>query len=126
MKFFYSKRLINKYFFNIFIFIIFILQKKRKKYYLNVKGNQTNINRIAFDLNNEKNEIKKIIKKPIRRKNTNRKIINYKKSKYNIDNSYYTINLESEEKNKKREESDMKDIELNNDNFKIMSNLGRK
>ena len=37
-----------------------------------------------------------------------------------------TINLESEEKNKKREESDMKDIELNNDNFKIMSNLGRK
>ena len=126
MKFFYSKRLINKYFFNIFIFIIFILQKKRKKYYLNVKGNQTNINRIAFDLNNEKNEIKKIIKKPIRRKNTNRKIINYKKSKYNIDNYYYTINLESEEKNKKREESDMKDIELNNDNFKIMSNLGRK
>ena len=55
-------------------------------------------------LNNEKNEIKIIIKKPIRRKNTNRKIINYKKSKYNIDNSYYTINLESEEKNKKREE----------------------
>ena len=91
-----------------------------------MKGNQTNINRIAFDLNNEKNEIKKIIKKPIRRKNTNRKIINYKKSKYNIDNYYYTINLESEEKNKKREESDMKDIELNNDNFKIMSNLGRK
>ena len=92
MKFFYSKRLNNKYFFNIFIFIIFILQKKRKKYYLNVKGNQTNINRIAFDLNNEKNEIKKIIKKPIRRKNTNRKIINYKKSKYNIDNYYYKIN----------------------------------
>ena len=65
-----------------------------------MKGNQTNINKIAFDLNNEKNEIKKIIKKPIRRKNTNRKIINYKKSKYNIDNYYY--------------------------NFKIMSNLGRK
>ena len=68
---------------------------------MNVKGNQTNINRIAFDLNNEKNEIKKIIKKPIRRKNTNRKIINYKKSKYNIDNYYYTINLESEEKIRK-------------------------
>ena len=37
-----------------------------------------------------------------------------------------TINLESEEKNKKREESDIKDIEWNNDNFKIMSILGRK
>ena len=90
---------------------------------MNVKGNQTNINRIAFDLNNEKNEIKKIIKKPIRRKNTNSRIINYKKNIYNIDNYNYTINLESEEKNKNRKVSDMKEIELNNDNFKTMPNF---
>ena len=133
-KFFYSKRLNNKY--------IYSIEKKKEKSlaekrqrakkpisyliknnYLNVKDNPTNINRIAIDLNNEKNEIKKIIKKPIRRKNTNSRIINYKKNIYNIDNYNYTINLESEEKNKNRKVSDMKEIELNNDNFKTMPNF---
>jgi hypothetical protein len=133
-NFFYSRRLNNKY--------IYSIEKKKEKSlaekrqrakkpisyliknnYLNVKDNPTNINRIAIDLNNEKNEIKKIIKKPIRRKNINSRIINYKKNIYNIDNYNYTINLESEEKNKNRKVSDMKEIELNNDNFKTMPNF---
>ena len=133
-NFFYSRRLNNKY--------IYSIEKKKEKSlaekrqrakkpisyliknnYLNAKDNPTNTNRISNDLNNEKNRINKIIRKTVKRKNTNSRIINYKKNIYNIDNYNYTIKVESEEKNKNRKVLDMKETEFNNDNFKTLPNF---
>ena len=132
-QFFYSKILNNKY--------IHSIEKKKEKSlaekrqrakkpisyliknnYFNIKDNPTNINRISIDLNKEKNDINKIIKKQIK-KNNNSRIINYKKNKYNINDYNYTINLESDEKNKNRKVLDMKEIQFNNDNFKTLPNF---
>ena len=127
-KLYYPRRMNNKY--------IYSMEKKKEKSlaekrqrakkpisyliknnYLNIKDNPQNINRIVIDLNNEKNDIKKIGQKPIKRKNTTNRLTNYKKNIYNIDNYNYITNIENEEKNKNRNALDMKTIDFNNDNY---------
>ena len=124
-KFYYQRKINNKY--------IYSIEKKKEKSlaekrqrakkpisyliknnYLDQLTNEANINRNIMNLNNVKKENKRIKEKEIKENKVKNKIIDFKKKIYNIDNYNYNINVEKDENKKNKRNLELKTIEINN------------
>ena len=124
-KFYYQRKINNKY--------IYSIEKKKEKSlaekrqrakkpisyliknnYLDQLTNEANINRNIMNLNNVKKENKRIKEKEIKENKVKNKIIDFKKKIYNIDNYNYNINVEKDENKKIKRNLELKTIEINN------------